>query len=176
MILPSCLTFQMGRRWSCGFSSLFSSQMEQDMFWEYFEVFFSSPLSLSVCLSLSLSVWSSHPSLSHLPADEGWAGKSVLDFNQKFPFWVYLHGTEDWPELEDFFQAFSVGHGCAEGRASEHLAAFSGSPCFFNQDTFSVKVELRNVSYKTFSSLVSVTYFDGKLLKREDEKDLTQDG
>lgn len=40
----------------------------------------------------------------------------------------------------------------------------------------SLKIELRNVSYKMFSSAVSVTYFDGKLLKREDEKDLTQDG
>lgn len=37
--------------------------------------------------------------------------KSVLHFNQKFPFLVYLHGTEDWPQQEDFFQAFSMGHG-----------------------------------------------------------------
>lgn len=78
------------------------------MAWEYFlKYFFLS----------SLSVWSSHPSLSHLPADEGWAGKSVLDFNQKFPFWG-RRLTRAGGLLPGFFSG--PWHGSAEGRASDH--------------------------------------------------------
>lgn len=64
---------------------------------------------------------------------------------------------------------------CAEGRASERYQPSQAVLAFLTKILSSVKVELKDVSYEMFSSLVSVTYFDGKLLKREDEKDLTQD-
>lgn len=98
---------------------------------------------------------------------------STKNFPSGFAF-IAQKTDQSWRTSSRLFSG--PWHGCLEGKASECYQPSQAVLAFLTKILSSVKVELRDVSYKMFSSLVSVTYFDGKLLKREDEKDLTQDG
>lgn len=96
-----------------------------------------------VCFS-SCPVWGRHPSLSHLSADEGPAGRSVLSWSQQFPFWVISMGQKTAAEavgtragglLPGFFSR--TWHGCAEGGASGRCQLYRSVLAFLTkQDTF----------------------------------------
>lgn len=74
-----------------------SAETSQSMAWEHFGCLFASPL---VPFGADILLWATFL----------WMTDCLVRLCHQFSFWVYLHGTEEArTELEDFFQALSVG-------------------------------------------------------------------